>query len=104
MSRAGVAEENIRRAFGDDLPAAEVDRIIRGMWEHLFRLLVEWSQLGITVLAERLGRHDELHHVEVALLHGGAGDGEVRDCWRVERSRVGAASRGHGDATVPGGT
>ncbi|OAI52831.1 lipid A biosynthesis acyltransferase [Planctomyces sp. SCGC AG-212-M04] len=45
ISRATVAEENIRRAFGDDIPDAEVNRIIRGMWEHLFRLLVEWSQL-----------------------------------------------------------
>lgn len=45
MSRVAVAEENIRRAMGDDLSAADVNGIIRGMWEHLFRLLVEWSQL-----------------------------------------------------------
>lgn len=45
LTRSRVAEENLRRAFGDDLPAAEIDRLIRGMWEHLIRLLVEWSQL-----------------------------------------------------------
>ncbi len=45
MSRVAVAEENIRRAFGDDIPDARVQGIVRGMWEHLFRLLVEWAQL-----------------------------------------------------------
>ncbi|MBX3442624.1 MAG: lysophospholipid acyltransferase family protein [Planctomyces sp.] len=45
MTRGAVAAENIRRAFGADLPDAEVDRILRGMWEHLVRLVVEWAQL-----------------------------------------------------------
>ena len=45
MSRVDVAEENIKRAFGEDTPDSEVQRIIVGMWRHLFRLLVEWSQL-----------------------------------------------------------
>jgi Kdo2-lipid IVA lauroyltransferase/acyltransferase len=45
LTRAAVAEDNLRRAFGEDLAASEIDRVIRGMWEHLFRLLVEWAQL-----------------------------------------------------------
>jgi len=45
LTRAHVSAENLRRAFGDDLSPAEIDRLIRGMWEHLVRLLVEWAQL-----------------------------------------------------------
>lgn len=45
LTRTTVATENIRRAFGEGLPDAEVNRILRGMWEHLFRLVAEWAQL-----------------------------------------------------------
>jgi KDO2-lipid IV(A) lauroyltransferase len=45
LTRRDVAAENLRRAFGDDLPDQEIERIIDGMWRHLFRLLVEWAQL-----------------------------------------------------------
>lgn len=41
LTRYKVAAENIRTAFGDDLPDAEVDRMIHGMWVHLFRMIAE---------------------------------------------------------------
>jgi Kdo2-lipid IVA lauroyltransferase/acyltransferase len=44
LSRYHVARENLERAFGP-LPRPEVDRLIRGMWMHLFRMVVEIVQL-----------------------------------------------------------
>ncbi|MCA9062724.1 MAG: lysophospholipid acyltransferase family protein [Planctomycetaceae bacterium] len=44
-TRYAVAAENIRTAFGPETPDAEVDRIIRGMWQHLFRMVIEIIQL-----------------------------------------------------------
>ncbi|RLS51675.1 MAG: lipid A biosynthesis acyltransferase [Planctomycetota bacterium] len=45
MTRYRVAAENIRTALGRELPDAEVDRLIYGMWVHLVRLLIETIQL-----------------------------------------------------------
>ncbi len=45
MTRYHVAAENIRTAFGESVPDAEVDRIIQGMWTHLFRMVVEIVQI-----------------------------------------------------------
>jgi KDO2-lipid IV(A) lauroyltransferase len=45
LTRSNVAAENLRRAFGEDLPQPEIDRLIGGMWQHLVRLMVEWAQL-----------------------------------------------------------
>ena len=45
LTRYDVSAENIRQAFGDDLPAADVDRITFGMWRHLFRMVSEIIQL-----------------------------------------------------------
>ncbi|MCA9055656.1 MAG: lysophospholipid acyltransferase family protein [Planctomycetaceae bacterium] len=44
-SRYPVAAENIRRAFGSDLPDANVTHMIRGMWVHLVRLVAEVVQV-----------------------------------------------------------
>lgn len=44
-SRSDVARENLKQAFGDDLSSDDMDRIVRGMWEHLFRLVFEMVQL-----------------------------------------------------------
>ncbi|MCA9048633.1 MAG: lysophospholipid acyltransferase family protein [Planctomycetaceae bacterium] len=44
-TRYAVAAENIRTAFGDHTADAEVDRIIHGMWRHLFRMVIEIIQL-----------------------------------------------------------
>ncbi len=45
FSRYNVAADNIRTAFGRDLPDEEVNRLIDGMWVHLVRLLIETIQL-----------------------------------------------------------
>lgn len=45
LTRYAVSTENIRAAFGDDLPDAEVDRIALGMWQHLARMVFEIIQM-----------------------------------------------------------
>ena len=45
LSRTDVARENLRLAFGETLSDQEADRIVRGMWRHLFRLVFEMVQL-----------------------------------------------------------
>ncbi len=45
MTRYKVAAENIRTAFGADLPEAEVSHTIHQMWVHLFRVIIEIAQL-----------------------------------------------------------
>lgn len=45
LTRYDVAADNLRAAFGDDLTAHRVDRMIFDMWVHLFRLLAETVQL-----------------------------------------------------------
>jgi Kdo2-lipid IVA lauroyltransferase/acyltransferase len=44
LTRYHVVEENLRTAFGADLPDDAVDRIVLGMWEHLFRMIAEIAQ------------------------------------------------------------
>lgn len=44
LVRYHVARENLERAFGP-LPDAEIDRLVQGMWTHLFRMVVEILQL-----------------------------------------------------------
>ena len=44
VSRYQVASENLRRAFGDSLSDAEVNRMIYRMWVHLFRMVAELVQ------------------------------------------------------------
>jgi len=45
MTRYAVSRENLRQAFGDSLSDPDADRIIHGMWRHLFRMVVEMVQL-----------------------------------------------------------
>jgi len=45
LTRYHVARENLRTAFGDGLSERDVERLIRGMWTHLFRLVTEIVQL-----------------------------------------------------------
>lgn len=59
LTRHHVCRENIQRAFGD-LPEEEVDRLIHGMWLHLFRMLVE-----IVQLPRKLRRADHLDVVSM---------------------------------------
>lgn len=44
-TRYDVARGNIRTAFGESITDREVDRIIRDMWAHLFRVATEIVQL-----------------------------------------------------------
>jgi KDO2-lipid IV(A) lauroyltransferase len=44
-TRYHVARENLQIAFGDALSEKEADRIIYGMWQHLFRMVCEMVQL-----------------------------------------------------------
>ena len=72
-SRYEVAEENIRRAFGADLPEAAVSELVRGMWVHLVRLVAEVVQvprkLSLTNCRECLVFRDR-HKVVDALTTG----------------------------------
>jgi KDO2-lipid IV(A) lauroyltransferase len=45
LTRYQVARDNLNTAFGDSLSDAAADRIILGMWQHLFRMVVEIIQL-----------------------------------------------------------
>ncbi len=45
LTRYHVARENLRTAFGDSLSDSRADEIIRNMWVHLFRMVVEMIQL-----------------------------------------------------------
>lgn len=45
LTRHRVASENLRRAFGEHLTNGEIDDLIRRMWVHLFRMIVEMVQL-----------------------------------------------------------
>jgi len=44
MIRYNVARENLRTAFGEDFSDAEAEKIMRGMWVHFFRMIVEMVQ------------------------------------------------------------
>ena len=44
-SRYHVARENLQFAFGDSISDEQTDRIIHGMWRHLFRMVFEMVQL-----------------------------------------------------------
>ncbi len=45
-TRFQVAEENLRRAFGDRYTSAEIEVLVYQMWVHLFRTVVEIVQAG----------------------------------------------------------
>ena len=45
LSRYDIARENLRVAFRESLSDNEVDRMIHGMWLHLFRMVCEMVQL-----------------------------------------------------------
>jgi KDO2-lipid IV(A) lauroyltransferase len=45
LTRYEIAKQHIRQAFGESVTAAEIDRIIFGMWTHLFRMVTEIVQL-----------------------------------------------------------
>ncbi len=44
LTRYDIARENVERAFGNELTTEQIDEIIRGMWSHLFRVVVESIQ------------------------------------------------------------
>lgn len=45
LTRYHVARENLRTALGEDYSDTEIDRLIYGMWVHLFRMVGEIVQL-----------------------------------------------------------
>jgi Kdo2-lipid IVA lauroyltransferase/acyltransferase len=45
LTRYAVARDNIRQAFGKRYTDRQVDEIIRRMWVHLFRVVVEIVQV-----------------------------------------------------------
>ena len=55
LNRRDVAEANLRHALGD-FPADEVDRLILGMWKHLFRMVGEIVQMRRRVRLETSGQ------------------------------------------------
>ena len=44
-TRYAISRDNLRQAFGESTPDKEIDRIIHGMWRHLFRMVCEMVQL-----------------------------------------------------------
>lgn len=46
LTRYSIAADNLRTAFGEDLPDSEVDRLVHGMWVHLFRMIFEIAQVS----------------------------------------------------------
>ena len=45
LSRSDVAKENLKLAFGESMSDSQANRIIQGMWLHLFRMVCEIIQL-----------------------------------------------------------
>jgi Kdo2-lipid IVA lauroyltransferase/acyltransferase len=45
VTRYYVARDNLRQAFGESMSDKDADRIIHGMWKHLFRMMMEMAQL-----------------------------------------------------------
>ncbi len=45
LSRYDVARDNLTVAFGENMTDRQADRIIHGMWLHLFRMVCEMIQL-----------------------------------------------------------
>ncbi len=70
LTRYDVAQKNLRQALGPDVPDAVIDRHIRGMWVHLFRVVIEIVQLPRKVRSENC-----LNYVEY-------GPGR-QACWRA---------------------
>lgn len=54
LTRAGVASENLRLVLGPDVSSVVIDDHIRGMWEHLFRVVIEIVQLRRKVRGENV--------------------------------------------------
>lgn len=72
-TRYDVAADNLRKAFGDELTRAELDRIIYRMWAHLFRTVVEVVQSPRKLHLSSYRRLVEFHGLELtneALLSG----------------------------------
>lgn len=46
LTRYHSAKQNIRTAFGDKYSDAEIDEMIFGMWQHLFRMVAEIAQIS----------------------------------------------------------
>ena len=61
MTRYHVARENIRTAFGDRISERNVERIIHGMWLHLFRMVTEIVQLPRKLRLENSADVVEFH-------------------------------------------
>ncbi len=57
LTRFHVAAENIRTAFGHDTTDAVVERIVLGMWQHLFRMVCEIVQLPRRFRLQRCGAY-----------------------------------------------
>jgi KDO2-lipid IV(A) lauroyltransferase len=73
LTRYGVARDNLRQALGPGVADAEIDEHIRGMWVHLFRVVIEVAQLP------RKLRHENLLDVVVY-------DGGRRASWQAFNS------------------
>ncbi len=70
LTRYDVAQENLRQALGPHVSDTVIDRHIRGMWVHLFRVVIEIVQLPRKVRSENC-----LNYVEY-------GPGRPA-CWRA---------------------
>ena len=64
LTRYHIAFDNIRQAYGDELSDAEVDGIIFGMWQHLFRLVSEVVQFPKQITMENTFERIEFRNRE----------------------------------------
>jgi len=67
-----IARRNLERAF-PDMAEAEIDRIIRGVWDNFGRVVGEWPHLGRLCRTGFAGRVKVVggEHIERALASGG---------------------------------
>ena len=65
LTRYKVARDNLRIAFGDQLSDERADRIIYGMWVHLFRMVAE-----IVVLPRKLALESVMDVIQFRNRHG----------------------------------
>ncbi|QDT46271.1 Lipid A biosynthesis lauroyl acyltransferase [Symmachiella dynata] len=64
LTRYQVARDNLQNAFGEEINDAQADDIIRRMWVHLFRMVVEMIQLRRKLRVENCKQVLRFHQKE----------------------------------------
>ena len=67
LTRYDIATDNLRQSFGEELSAADIDRTIFRMWQHLVRLVFELIQFPRWVSCENVHEIVEFRNLRAAL-------------------------------------